>query len=587
MPGMGMPGAPSMPGMGMPGMPSMPGTGMPGAPSMPGMGMPGMPGMPGMDGMPGMPGMPGMETPEFAPPPDPYPNRIDVFTLASQKTPSKVVNPIIQSVPPGTIILSQNTVNTLGIWPNALAGWECPLTRSQGSARIKVGSVLDDQIGMSEQTKEDTNIKSDQVVVYSLEPPLVHQEAISLEVESKPDMNGFIQVSYRNAMSLQVTNGEIIAFEDSLTGASGAGKANISETVPDNKVFIDAELMESCGVNSYEVDLKKNLRQIIPLQSIELGIAPIKGENVWEVISMAKQNINSIKQWLGNYPIFKGIKLRWHAANVACEVLNTVPNLEGDVLASISPSTSLTLKPLGLVTFNAILVIDISRSMMARDVEVKNIGPALEGIKAAMHADEIQDFLKSFKPGTNVTRRHSAAFAGVLFLSEKVGRGFGEKVSIIRFADDAEVLKFPPNFLPYMDASSGEKGILEDCAKRIVNDIALAYGQATNMGKAMVKAEEVLAMYGNEQPTMIILLTDGAATDGDEFMKSISRISKNPNVVMYIIGLGNPDKETMKKAAYLLSGEYYEPADSGELLIWYSKRARDLQVKLKGQGSDA
>jgi hypothetical protein len=38
----------------------------------------------------------------------------------------------------------------------------------------------------------------------------------------------------------------------------------------------------------------------------------------------------------------------------------------------------------------------------------------------------------------------------------------------------------------------------------------------------------------------------------------------------------------MKKAASLLSGEYFEPQDSGELLIWYSKRARDLQVKLKG-----
>lgn len=26
---------------------------------------------------------------------------------------------------------------------------------------------------------------------------------------------------------------------------------------------------------------------------------------------------------------------------------------------------------------------------------------------------------------------------------------------------------------------------------------------------------------------------------------------------------------------------YFEPEDAGELLVWYSKRARDLTVKLK------
>ncbi|MHA1819005.1 MAG: vWA domain-containing protein, partial [Promethearchaeota archaeon] len=112
--------------------------------------------------------------------------------------------------------------------------------------------------------------------------------------------------------------------------------------------------------------------------------------------------------------------------------------------------------------------------------------------------------------------------------------------------------------------------------------IGNAYGQATNMGLAMLKAQELLYTFNDNQPTMIVLLTDGVPTDGEQFFQAVQAFSQNPNVVMYIIGLGNPDDETMRRAAALCGGEYFKPQDSGELLIWYSKRARDLQVKLKG-----
>jgi hypothetical protein len=237
---------------------------------------------------------------------------------------------------------------------------------------------------------------------------------------------------------------------------------------------------------------------------------------------------------------------------------------------------------MGLIPFNAILIVDISRSMMARDVQVTNIAPAIEGIKAAMESVEIQNFLKNFKDGIYIPRRISAAFAAVLFLSEKVGRGFGEKVSVIRFADEAQILPFGNSF--YMDSASGKKGILEEAARMIVDRIGNSYGQATNMGQAMVMAHQVLDEFEKiqqNQPTMLILLTDGEPTDGDAFLQEIKKFSENPNVVIYILGLGSPNRDLMTRAAVLCGGEYFEPADAGELLIWYSKRARDLTVKLK------
>ncbi|MBN2154548.1 MAG: VWA domain-containing protein [Candidatus Lokiarchaeota archaeon] len=520
-------------------------------------------------------------------PPDPYPDRIDVNSLSQQIPGSLVLNVKKTIGCNGRVKLNPQTITSLRLAHGMLVAWEDPLTRSQGSARITADNIPQFEVHMDLDTTEDTNIQAEQIVLYSTEPPIEFQDEITLEVVSQPGLDGFIMVNPRNAATLQVTEGEVLSFEDNLTGAIGAAKFKIKEDLPNDQVVIDAELIEASGVGSMEVELKKNLRQIIALQSVELGISPITGENVWEIISTARQNINNIKRWLSNYIIFKGIKLRWEAANVACEFLSTIPDLIGDVFATITENTTITLRPTGLVTFNAILIIDISRSMMARDVEVKNIGPALEGIKAAMSAKEIQEFLAKFKPGVLVPRRYSAAFAAILFLSEKVGRGFGEKVSIIRFADEAQVVPFEGG-MPYMDSSSGAKDVLENAAKLIVEQIGNAYGQATNLGLAMRKAQEILktfeALEVNEeekQPTMIVLLTDGIPTDGNKFFDSVKDFSKNPNVVMYIIGLGNPDDVAMKRAAQLCGGEYFKPEDSGELLIWYSKRARDLQVKMK------
>jgi len=530
------------------------------------------------------PPTPGQDFGAPALPEHPYPNRIDPHMLSSQKN-GIVLTPIVDaSVEGGRVKISSTVVQQLGLGQGMLIGWEDPLTRSIGSARIDQGMIGPSEIRMSRDTKEDTNVIAEQIVAFSTEPPIQKASELMLEVQSQPNLMGYALVSPRTQHTLSLVQDNVLAFEDELTGAIGAGKVEILESVPDNTIIIDSEILEASGIGSFEVRVYKNPRPIIPLQNISLGISPISGENMWEIISTARQNVASLKGWLANYVIFKGIKLRWNAVNIACSILSTTPDLTGDILAQVNENTAINLSPTGLVPFNAILIIDISRSMMARDVFVTNIAPAIEGIKAAMESREIQEFLKHFKAGVNVPRRISAAFAAVLFLSEKVGRGFGEKVSVIRFADESQILPFGSSF--YMDSASGKKGVLEDAARMIVDRIGNSYGQATNMSSAMVKAHQVLTEFdkmsaGNPQPTMVVLLTDGIPTDSDAFLKSIKIFAENPNVVIYIVGLGNPDDELMTRAAILCGGEYFKPEDAGELLIWYSKRARDLTVKMK------
>ncbi|MFX0103931.1 MAG: VWA domain-containing protein [Candidatus Hodarchaeota archaeon] len=519
---------------------------------------------------------------EPAVPVEPFPNKIDINMLQRQKN-GIILTPMLDNtIEGGRVQLNPNILQQLGLGQGMLIAWEDPLTRSMGSARIDQANISTNEIKMSMDTYEDTNIQADQIVIYSTEPPIQKASEVMLEVQSQPNLMGYAKVSPRTQHTLSIQMDDILAFEDELTGAMGAGKVEILESVPDNSIIIDSEILEASGIGSFEVKVSKNQRTIIPLQSISLGISPISGENMWEIISTARENVASMKAWISNYIIFKGIKLRWSAVNIACSIIDTVPDLIGDIFAKVTPNTTLSLSPVGLIPFNAILIIDISRSMMARDVFVTNIAPAIEGIKAAMESREIQEFLKHFKDGINIPRRISAAFAAVLFLSEKVGRGFGEKVSVIRFADEAQILPFGGSF--YMDSASGKKGVLEDAARMIVDRIGNAYGQATNMGSAIIQAHNVLDEFQKmnpDQPTMVVILTDGVPTDGDAFFNEIKKLADNPNVVAYIVGLGNPDDALMARAAALCGGEYFKPEDAGELLIWYSKRARDLTVKLK------
>ncbi|MFX0102196.1 MAG: VWA domain-containing protein [Candidatus Hodarchaeota archaeon] len=519
-----------------------------------------------------------------------YPDMIDISQLA-QQTNGMILTPKIDNKLTDHVLISPANVDALGLYDGMMVEWQDHKTRGTGASRIRTAQVPNNEVHMSQDAYDAAEIvERDDVVLYSAEAPIEKVDVMEVNVELADEFEGKCAISPRLSLSLDLggrSGNEIMAFEDPLTGAFGAAKVVLDEYLPENSIKIDSEIYEASGIGADTVEIKINKRKIIPLQEATIGINPLEGDQVWEVLSKARRFIGQLKSWLSNFIVFKDLKLRWKTSNAAIKILNSTPDLSGDVLAEVKPTTNILLKPEGLVTFNAILIIDISRSMMARDLEVKQIGPAIEGIKAAMASKEIQNFLKQFKEGTNVPRRIGAAFAAILFLAEKVGRGFGEKVSIVRFADTAEALQFDGT--PFMEGSSGAKDVLERTAINIVNNIGNAYGQATNMGQAMLIAQELIYqmqdMEGGDpdmaKPVMVILLTDGYPTDGDNFNVAVQELAKNQNVVFYILGLGSPNVEMMTKAAAMCGGEFYMPEDAGKLLIWYSKRARDLQVKLK------
>ncbi|MHA1131024.1 MAG: vWA domain-containing protein [Candidatus Helarchaeota archaeon] len=518
------------------------------------------------------------------------PVKTRVAVQKPENTPSLTVNFTTNLY--GKVMIHRKLADYLGITTEEQPiMFEDPQTGAIGGARVLISETgPDDIIFMDEETYLTSDLQSPQVIIFNPKAevaPIVKKDQLTLTVEiSSMGVGSTMFLSERNCLSLGVEDGDILRFEDELTGAWGACRVEKNATLSDHIVRIEDEIFEATGIGAAQVIIKRNMTPVIPLQSLQLGISPLTGENLWDVISIVRNNEDTLKEWLSQYLIFKGLKLRWKDANAAIKIISSVPDLKGEILAEPKLTSSVHLRPEGLVTFNAILMIDISSSMLARDMEVKNIAPAIEGIKSAMDNERIRKFLSYFREGIMVSRRLGAAFAALLFLAEKVGRGFGEKVSIIRFADMAEILDFDG---PFFDSASGKHGILEMAANRIVEKIGEEQGTSTNMGDAIIGAHyiykrfEEIEGYGKTKPCMLVLLTDGYPTDGDAFKQAVeSYFMKNPNVVFYIVGLGNPDKKLMQEVASRCGGEYFEPEDMGSLLIWYSKRARDLVVKLKG-----
>ncbi len=238
--------------------------------------------------------------------------------------------------------------------------------------------------------------------------------------------------------------------------------------------------------------------------------------------------------------------------------------------------------------FNAVLIIDISRSMLARDLDVLNVDATVRSIKNAMPSPKIQYFLSQFKEGTLIPRRMGAALATIAFLAEKMSQGQGDKVAVIRFADMAETLDF--DGVAFMDGEYQAQEMLVKTAVGIVEKIGNSYGQATEMGKALYLALELVKLMGEMEsasgiepkPVMCVLLTDGYPTDEGSFKAAVEAAKRIPNLTLNIIGLGAPDKELldlMRQAAEDCGGDFVMPANAGHLLAWYADKAVNFRPR--------
>ncbi|MEM3465814.1 MAG: VWA domain-containing protein [Candidatus Jordarchaeales archaeon] len=401
---------------------------------------------------------------------------------------------------------------------------------------------------------------------------------MEFEVVKAGEREGAAFLNPDDASSQGLFDGTVIVFEDPTTGNFGAAPVYTDKRIDKGKIHIDSTLVESCGLDEgFSVKVEKYKGRIHPVRELVIGIEPLGDQKPEEVFKVAQERRSELKKLLDRRVIFKKMKIRWKDLNVNISIEATKPDLTGRELAIVNwaEMEKAEIVPIGpAMPFNAILLIDISGSMSTKDMEVTNIAPAREGIVSLITSEDVASFLARFEEGEAVRRRHGAAFAALLYLAEKVGRGYGERVSIITYHDEAEILKF--NEKNYFDAASGN---IEEVADVIIKKVAYATGGYTNFSDALRKALTLLRNEFKDTNTMIVFLSDGfpQGTDNEESVRNIveKEIARMSNVVIYTVGIGGEVNEVlMQHIASVTGGVYFKASDLGKLLSWYGELAR-------------
>lgn len=382
----------------------------------------------------------------------------------------------------------------------------------------------------------------------------------------------------------------------------GACQILASDEVETGTVAVDASVLDGANIgdgDQVEVSKAEVAEAIV---SLRLGVEPMAGQEPETVVLYIAENFDELAGKLRNRPMFNGLSIGWTDAGcgaVKIRFLDSQPKLGEEMVGIIDPSgreVQIDIVPSTEMSFNAVLVLDVSGSMGRKDMLVKNIAGAVEGLKRGLvDSPELTAILDEFQDGTKVSRIKAAALATMLFLSLKISKGWGEQVTVFSFAGDVDQFMI-------QDSEKGETPVIKCVGetKKAGIEAILEYVVAKCSGEsgltflsgAIKAAYESMEFFDKNpvteqrNPTMIIVLTDGAPNKGGDLGVNPIPVVKEmaaqyPDSVLYTIGLGEADHLLLRAMGEIGRGSNLPAADLGELWKYYDSLAQNFQMAIK------
>jgi hypothetical protein len=439
------------------------------------------------------------------------------------------------------------------------------LQESENKKQLLKKSIVD----FSRQTRLKSSRSDQQLVLRALVDQNLDGFVVLSPEDAKeltPDMIGFLKLTSR-----MHKKPKIVKFE-------------VGEDISSGEMRLSKELYDNLKIQTERVSVEIFQEKPIVIDNATLAVKPLEGTDPFQIVAALRKNLTRLQTLLQNYVITEGMTITWPKLNAEMRVDKIDPIKEpGQVsVFDFKQPKFLTLKPDGAVQFNTILIIDNSKSMIARDLEVRNIKKTVDNIKSAFNSDKLDNFLLQFKEGNNVKRQSGAIFAGLSYLSEKARIDMGELVSIVVFADEAKIMNVDNR--PYVTTESRSKKSMNQLVDEMLFDIDDNIGVSTNMADAIEKCAEVienLPRSKKKMPIMIVLLTDGFDTSQRVKEAVEEKLAGNENIVLHAVGLGPyVNRKELIEISALCGGEFFLPDNLGELLDWYTCRAKDLSVRI-------
>ena len=433
-----------------------------------------------------------------------------------------------------------------------------------------------------------------------LEEAIAITKKMTLEIIDGGDLRGFANLHPKIAKKLDADIGSIVIFEDPQSSFWGAAEIRKNNEAAEDSIVIDTLVLEaSLLMEGDQVEVTLYDDDMLALEYVEFGLKPLTEDaNTEDLVIRASDRVKSLENIIGGRLVYPGMSFNWPDLDVKVEIINTKPDLAGKSFAKLAfealrERTGYQFKTVGIASpFNAVLCVDTSGSMKTTDVPVQDIAHAREGLKdLAGDSPEVHAFLNRFEEGKNVSRAEAAAMAVLLYLAEKVGRGYGEKVGVITFEKEVSEMTFlnsdTGEVQPFVECTGREKALgLQIISTHVVDKVEEG-GTLTDMGTALAKAHEIMEEFGDpDKPTMLIMLTDGMTTSGPPPLKVLKERFTNRNkLVIYSIGLGERseiDEELMLAIAQYGNGSYRHVDNMRDLLEWYGKLAGEFAVVIRG-----
>jgi uncharacterized protein YegL len=369
-----------------------------------------------------------------------------------------------------------------------------------------------------------------------------------------------------------------------------------SDEVDAGTIAIDGSVLDSANISDgdeVEVEMAKAAAGI---KAIKLGIEPLAGQEVEEAILWVAENFEELTKKLQNRPVFKGLAISWPdsgCGNIKIRFLDAEPPL-GDELAIIDPTgreVEINIVPFTEMSFNAVLILDVSGSMTKKDMKVRNISGALEGLRKGLEeTPALTDFIDKFVDGKKVSRVDAAAMAIMLFMSLKIAKGWGEQVQIVTFSGEVDRFMMGDSSVIQCVGEAKDAGI-EAIIGHVVQKCATSTG-LTFLSGAIEEGYKCIRDFadnptiGRRNPTMIVMLTDGQPNKGNGLgVNPIPTVRRNAaeflDVVIYCIGLGEADRLMLRKIGEIGRGGSLMADDLETLINFYDSLAQNFQMVVK------
>ena len=392
-------------------------------------------------------------------------------------------------------------------------------------------------------------------------------------------------INSKDAMKLYLDEADIAMLWDDTESISCVVKVHVDSAMPTGFIGIDmltAQSLETdedctCIVEKFSGALKY-------IDKVTFGLEPTAGESGETLLMKAKSFERELLDFMDKRPVVKGQKFQWDLLDANITIIETAPPLMGEEVALISKEVLKGFEyqsmATGILPFDGILLLDISASMGTTDMLVRHLSNKIDHLKGGFRESPIlKSFLYKFNDGTYVERYNGAALAALIYLSEKVGRGKGEKIGIVTFSDYGKIIQFGNK--DYYDVQMDTNILM--VAENIVRALEEAEN-TTNLSDGLRNAIEISKQFEHSRMKMFVILTDGYPEyyDNEENVREIvdNRLAPRKDLIVCTAGLGSAvNTNLLQYIARKCRGSYIHVDDLNQLASWYAEQARSLKMK--------